>query len=195
MNQKLSWLAALLVLLCSHGVEASSWEEAQKAFTQAEERYAAQDFSGAIEQYAAAYRAYPDPAFLFNLAQCYRRLGDFANAAILYERYLGEVPEAPNRNQVEQTIFLLRQEEAEPLSDLPDLTPKPPPALSLNTPEPGTPLPAPTSSPKAGLTSYWWFWSVVGGSALIATGGVAALILSGPGVPDTVLGHQDAFQE
>jgi tetratricopeptide (TPR) repeat protein len=61
-------------------------------------------FEPALAEYRAAYLAAPDPALLFNIAQCQRRLGHRAEALDYYRKYLRSAPGAPNRPEVERHI-------------------------------------------------------------------------------------------
>lgn len=167
--------------LCWGGFAFANPDEARTYFAQAEERYTAQDFSKAIEFYAAAYRAEPDPAYLYDLAQCYRRSGDSSSAAELLTRYLAEAPDASNRAAVEEAILVLRQTPPTVVLALPVLT-----VIPSQTQE------APIETPK---TSRGWLYTVAGAGALLTTGGILALFFNGPGVPNTALGHQDGFRE
>src|SRR5688572_15762999 len=86
--------------------KATQKEKARLLFLEAEARYQAEDFPGARALYEAAYLTYRDPAFLYNLAQCYRREGDAATAAALFERYLEEEPKAESRAEILEAIAL-----------------------------------------------------------------------------------------
>jgi tetratricopeptide (TPR) repeat protein len=61
-------------------------------------------FAEALAEYQAAYLAAPDPALLFNIAQCQRRLGRRTEALDYYRKYLRNSPGAPNRAEVERHI-------------------------------------------------------------------------------------------
>jgi hypothetical protein len=61
-------------------------------------------FSEALAEYQAAYLAAPDPALLFNIAQCHRRMGNRAEASDYYRKYLRSAPQAPNRAEVERRL-------------------------------------------------------------------------------------------
>jgi tetratricopeptide (TPR) repeat protein len=152
---------------------------AQVNFTEAEKQYQAESYVKAIEQYAAAYREEQDAAYLFNLAQCYRKLGDSAAAAFLFGRYLQEAPYATNRTQVEESIEYLKQTPATAVLVLPDLTP------TIVTPKP-------LDAEKGKKT---FLYTILGAATLLAGGGVLAFFFNGPGVPNTALGHQDGFRE
>jgi tetratricopeptide (TPR) repeat protein len=58
----------------------------------------------ALVEFEAAYMAAPDPAFLFNIAQCHRKMGNQVDAVKFYRNYLREDPRAPNRVEVEKRI-------------------------------------------------------------------------------------------
>ena len=64
----------------------------------------------AIAEYREAYRLRSDPAFLFNIAQAYRRKGDLQPALDLYKNYLIENPTTPKRGDIEKRIQTLEEE-------------------------------------------------------------------------------------
>src|ERR1039457_5384560 len=67
--------------------------------------YDLREYAKALDEYKAAYLAKPDPAFLFNVGQCYRRLGKFDQALDFYREYLKKAPpDDPNRPNVEARI-------------------------------------------------------------------------------------------
>jgi len=61
-------------------------------------------FAEALAEYEAAYMAIQDPPFLFNVAQCHRKLGHSQEALDSYRGYLRVAPNAPNRGEVERRI-------------------------------------------------------------------------------------------
>ena len=61
-------------------------------------------FAEALAEYEAAYMAIQDPPFLFNVAQCHRKLGHSQEAIDSYRGYLRVAPNAPNRAEVERRI-------------------------------------------------------------------------------------------
>jgi tetratricopeptide (TPR) repeat protein len=61
-------------------------------------------FGEALAEYRAAYLSSPDPALLYNIAQCHRRMGHRAEAADYYKKYLRSAPLADNREEVERRI-------------------------------------------------------------------------------------------
>ncbi len=48
--------------------------------------------------------AVPDPVFLFNIAQCHRKMGHDKEAVDFYKSYLRNAPNAPNRADVQKRI-------------------------------------------------------------------------------------------
>ncbi len=66
--------------------------------------YNLREFRAAIGHYEAAYKEYPAPEFLFNIAQSYRQLDDCDQAVHFYKRYLALKPTAEERREVEGRI-------------------------------------------------------------------------------------------
>lgn len=79
-------------------------ERAKALFAKGNEHYNLGEFVQALELYRRAYRAMPLPAFLFNIAQCHRKLGQHADAVTMYQSYLVGVPSAQNKALVESLI-------------------------------------------------------------------------------------------
>jgi len=66
--------------------------------------YQVGDYRQALEEFKAAHLAKPDPAFLYNIAQCHRQLGEYEAAVTLYKRFLAASPNAANRAEVERRV-------------------------------------------------------------------------------------------
>jgi hypothetical protein len=67
--------------------------------------YDVREYADALKEYKAAYIAKPDPAFLFNIGQCYRKMGSNAEALDFFRQYLKKAPpDDPNRPSVEARI-------------------------------------------------------------------------------------------
>ena len=66
------------------------------------------EYKEALDKFKEAYRNKPDPVFLYNIAQCHRKLGHTDEAIDLYLSYLRRAPEAANREEVERRIRELR---------------------------------------------------------------------------------------
>jgi tetratricopeptide (TPR) repeat protein len=100
-------------------------------------------YGDAIKEFEAAYELKNDPAFLYNLAQSYRQVGDPEQALHFYRTYLRYVPKAPNRAEIEQRIAALEKQ----MADKSAAGVQPPPATGnavTTTPAPpaGNPPPA-----------------------------------------------------
>ena len=102
----------------------------------------------AIAEYREAYRLRSDPAFLFNIAQCYRRKGDLQRALDLYKNYLIENPSSPGRGDIEKRIQTLEAEMKKRQAE-PPAPPREPPAAEAAKPAvaPAAPAPAPAAMP------------------------------------------------
>jgi hypothetical protein len=94
------------MLLITHTASAApaADKEARALFQQAEMNFNLGKFSEALGNYQAAYQAKPLPGFLFNIAQCYRNMGNPERARFFYRRYLALEPRTPNRRLVEDLI-------------------------------------------------------------------------------------------
>ena len=70
--------------------------------------YKVGEHAAAIRYYKDAYKAYPAPGILFNLAQAYRQNGDCEQALATYRNYVAEVPDGPNADTAREHIGSLR---------------------------------------------------------------------------------------
>ena len=105
----------------------------------AQRLFQVEEYRKAIEEFKAAHIEEPDPAFLYNIADCHRRLGENKEALSFYRRFLAlSPPNAPSRAVAERRIAEL---EAAPGQTAP--APKPAPAPVHVAPAP-KPAPAPT---------------------------------------------------
>jgi len=77
------------------------YEEGSSAF-------AREDYSTAAARFEAAFTLSPRPRILFNLGVTYDRMGIPQQAVDAYERFLHQLPNAPERAQVEERLRVLR---------------------------------------------------------------------------------------
>jgi len=82
------------------------YEEGTKAFNLAE-------FARAVAEFKIAYNAKPDPLLLYNIGQAFRLAGDDGQALLFYRSFLRNMPDAPNRREVEGRIRTLEKRVAE----------------------------------------------------------------------------------
>ena len=73
-------------------------------FNQATRHYELGHYQEALDEFEAAYMAVPDPVFLFNVAQCHRKMGHDKEAVGFYKSYLRNAPNASNRADVQKRI-------------------------------------------------------------------------------------------
>jgi tetratricopeptide (TPR) repeat protein len=182
--------------------EARQEKLARAHFDRAEKAFNLGRFDEALTEYQSAYEALPLPAFVFNIAQCHRNLGNGDKAVFFYQRFLSLQPDAPNRSVVEELIaeqnkHLQERKAAEAATFAPpELAAEPPPAPApvLTTAEP-EPRPLDVTPPLAApdrprLSRRWWIAGAVG-AALV--GGATLLLLRGGSImPRGQLGAIDA---
>jgi tetratricopeptide (TPR) repeat protein len=118
---------------------------AREAYQEGSRYYDLAEYQAALESFKKAYLQYEEPSFLFNIAQCYRQLGDRNQAIVFYRSYLRKDPNSPRRKEVRDLIASLEA--------APDRNPAPvaPPASGQHDTQVlvGTPTSPPTSAPSA----------------------------------------------
>lgn len=153
---------------------------AKRAFEKAEKLFALGKFEDALEQYEKAYEAKPIPDFLFNIGQCHRNLGDYEAAIFSFKKFLRLSPDAPNRDEVQELIDELEEQQARGESR----------RLRVDRKRATDPDPDEDIGEREGRPAYkkWWFWTAV---AAVGVGAGVGIYLatrdSGP--PDTSLGN------
>lgn len=203
----LAALAALVVpapRAAAAGTEATRLREARAHYEQAVVHYNLDEFAQALAEFREAYRLKPDASFLFNIAQCHRKLGDVDAALDFYRKYLRSLPEAPNRAEVERMIADLRaRKDSAPAADAPATdAPSPVPQIDAAAAPVVVPAPeAPAAAPRADVLvatpapaqpastpfyQRWWFWTAVG--AAVVGGGIAAYAATRSG-PQPYMGN------
>jgi tetratricopeptide (TPR) repeat protein len=99
-----------LVIMCFLSVPSALGADrdkaAAKAHYQAATRlYDIHEYDAALKEYKAGYLTRPDPSFLYNIGQCYKRLGKPAQAREFFGEYLKKAPlDDPNRAQAEARL-------------------------------------------------------------------------------------------
>jgi tetratricopeptide (TPR) repeat protein len=186
------------ILLCVTAARAEDLAKAQAAYRSGMQHYDLTEYREALESFKEAYRSLEDPTFLFNIAQCYRQLGDKQQAIRFYRNYLIKVPNAPKRDQIHDMIAKLETEiahEQAAKTGPPQgtLVPKeaPPPLAPAPSPSPEPVIaPPPPSAPKvtkpASTPVYkkWWLWTAVGAVAVVAVGvGLGVGLTRSPSTP------------
>lgn len=173
-------LAALLLGLTPRAYAGNDKATAHRWYTDGKRLYDVGDYVKALDSFKRAYLAYEEPSFLFNMAQCDRALGNKTEAIWTYKSYLRNVPNAPNRVEVERVIKQLEGQladerqaaaaaaqasEAPPpvVTPAPIVAPAPPVAVTLTA--------SPPPAPKKRRTG--WIWPVAGVVVAGAAVGIA----------------------
>ena len=168
-------------------------------FEQAEAKFNVGRFDEALADYQAAYDVEPLPAFLFNIGQCYRNMGNYEQAQFFFRRYTTLEPRSPNRPAAERLIAEMdrlageRAAAAEHDRSAPALALAAPPATGGDR-QARVDQPASVANTRGGEASRPlhrrpWFWVAV--SAAIV-GGVAAAYAITPDDPRSSLRPIDA---
>jgi tetratricopeptide (TPR) repeat protein len=184
-------------------------KEARRLFQRAELNFNVGKFAEALTDYQSAYEAKPLPGFLFNIAQCYRNMGDLEKARFFFRRYLALDPRAPNKRRVEELIDeITKQLEAKqaeaaaapPAATAPPAAAAPGPDAAVTpvtpvaeaAPPPPAPSPPPATVSEAPMISvqaapppgerpvYKHWWFWLGAAVVVAGGATAAILLSRP---------------
>jgi tetratricopeptide (TPR) repeat protein len=149
---------------------------AREAYKEGTKQFEIGNYAAALDAFKRAYLAYEEPAFLFNMAQCERLLGQTQEALRTYKMFNKKVPDAPNHEEVEKTIVALQQQldQERAAAEKPMPAPEPTPAPAAAAPVVQTQAPPPKPPPKP-LVKRWWFWTAIGA-------GVVAAVAIGVGV-------------
>jgi hypothetical protein len=78
--------------------------EARKLSAEGHKQFQIGEYDQALQAFKSAYLARPDPAFLFDIAQCQRKLEHVAEAIDAYRAYLRNAPDTRLRAEVERLI-------------------------------------------------------------------------------------------
>jgi tetratricopeptide (TPR) repeat protein len=102
-------LALLLALSGTHALAANAAERtaARRAFERGSRLYQQARYAEAAAAFEEAYRAVPNGVVLYNLGQCYEKLGELEKALSSYREYLRLVPKAEDREVVQTVIASL----------------------------------------------------------------------------------------
>ena len=131
------------LLLLGHVAHADS-AEARRHYDRGTKAFNLQDFKSALREFQAAYNEQPDAAFLFNIAQAERQLGEYDVASKSYRLFLANQPNAPNREQVMRLIDEMDKAAAEAHAKTPP-TGTEPPTGNVTPPQNVPPPPPPVA--------------------------------------------------
>jgi tetratricopeptide (TPR) repeat protein len=170
------------------------------------------EYRKAIEEFKAAHVEKPDAAFLYDIAECHRRLGEPTEALVFFRRFMAlSASNDPARSIARKRIAELESKRSAPApaSDPAGALAQPegPPAgvaPPLVAPPPVTPPPlvapaivqqaAPPPAAPAPFYKRAWFLTTV--AAVVVAGAVGTWAIASRGgtdIPGTPLGNQRAF--
>jgi tetratricopeptide (TPR) repeat protein len=182
----------LLVLLASPSGPAwaqSAVQSARAHYQEGTKHYNLADYAKALDEFKSAYLAKPDAAFLFNIAQCQRQLGQYDAAEKSYRAFLREKTDLPpkTRDQVKALIAEMENAVREGMAKQPPTGTMPPevvPPVPTPTPTPlisAEPEPAVRAErPRTPVYKKWWLWTVVGVAVAAGVGIGLGIGLSQP---------------
>ncbi|ATB35761.1 hypothetical protein CYFUS_001175 [Cystobacter fuscus] len=181
------WVAVVVGLLAlaplsarAQGGEARAQAQARAKFLEGNAAYEQAQFQKALDAYVEAYRLLPLPGFLFNIAQCYRQLGQPEQAATFYRRYLAQSKQPPaNAPLVRELIAEMDAAVGKPQqkdSSLRKQTAEVAERRARQDSERSRTVasrstPAQTEVQGESLAKKWWVWAGAGAVA-IAAGGI-----------------------
>lgn len=84
-------------------------EQARLVYQQAVQAYGEQRYKDAILLFQQADGLKPNPAFAFNIGTAYEDMGDSAMALSYYRTYLRQLPQASDRDEVDQRVRRLER--------------------------------------------------------------------------------------
>jgi tetratricopeptide (TPR) repeat protein len=105
---------ALLLAMWQPGAAHADERIARRHFDAGQRLSASGDYAGAYDEFAAGYAMSQRPAFLFNMGECARALGDPSRARASYERYLELDPDGPLVARARARLATLPAPEAAP---------------------------------------------------------------------------------
>jgi tetratricopeptide (TPR) repeat protein len=186
----LAGLAWLLAFTLASGDARADAAQARVHFERGRTYFEVDEYRKAIEEFKAAHIQRPDPAFLYNIAECYRRAGEPREALVFYRRFLSATPAADKtRTIVEKRVVEVQAAITDEPRPAPSLDPEPPNAPRALI---GNDAEGPRPAEARPLYKRTWFLVTVG--AVVAVSAVSIWALSrGRDLPDTALGNQSIF--
>ena len=175
------WFSAIPLLASLLGglALAEDKDAARREYAEGTRRYDLNEFGPALEAFKRAYLAYEDPAFLYNIAQCYRQLGDEVQRDQFYRSYLRKLPDAANADEVRSTISSLESAIAADKAKV-AATPAAVAPTSQIGPRRVEHFVGRQSACTIAHSVYkkWWLWTIVSVVAAGAATGVAIAVTS-----------------
>lgn len=164
--------------------------EAKQHFQRAETSYKLGQFEDALKEYSKAYMLLSSPAFLFNIGQCHRNLGDYDRALYFFRGFMRASNDDATKKKVQGLITELEEKIAAREQEKIDAEQRAAAATSTQAAEKPPAFavvingPATQQPPEDEGLAAWPF--IVAGIVAAALGGAAIAIASssGGGIPD-----------
>jgi hypothetical protein len=144
-------MAAAILISCVAGrlavAQVAQVAQARTHYEKGRSYFQVGEYRKALEEFKAAHVEKNDPAYIYNIAECHRQLGEPKDAVVFYRRFLRLVPPThPLRSDAERLITEL---EATPASAN---AASPPPAGREAGPSPSL-APAPPTPPTSAVST------------------------------------------
>lgn len=193
--------ALLLLLVATAAADDDPVTRARRLYDSGTAHYNLAEYKDALGDFKLAYRLQQDATFLFNIAQCYRQLGDPSSAASFYRAYRRESPDQTHRGEVDRLIAEMDRAVQEQRARQPPTGTKAPEGASTmpvvaapsSSPTAMTTTAAPSSGaatanqlvtsppPRRSLARKPWFWAtLVGAAAVVAVGVTLGVVYGAP---------------
>src|SRR5262245_61550121 len=85
-------------------VSDADMKAAKEHFNKSEQHFRLREFDLAIPELKEAYRLFPSPLFLYNIAQCHLELKQYEEAVSYFENFLEVDPKNKNKAQAEKYL-------------------------------------------------------------------------------------------
>ncbi len=138
-------LACCLVLTASTpSVAAADPAQAEAAFAEGQKQFVAGNYRGALTWFKKGYLETQDPAFLLNIAQCHRSLGESQAALKMFRLYLSSSPEGTS-----PATRAIATKAIKEIESAPKVEPLAPAGAASASPAPAAAVPAPAPTRAA----------------------------------------------
>lgn len=151
----------------------SDEREARGLFDLGSEAYAQARYDRALKYFQEAYALSKRPGLLYNLGLTYSNLRRDREAIDAFERYLAEVPDADNREAVQNRLAILKKnvEPSPPSGPVVQAVPAVPTPEQTARAQVASAPPSPAEEPRTdgssgGIHQQWWFWAGIGGAVV-----------------------------
>jgi tetratricopeptide (TPR) repeat protein len=160
-------LSGVSAVALAQATASSDDEVARNLFQAGKAAYESGNYEDALEFFEKAHARSHRPQLLFNVGQAADRLRDDQKALTAFRAYLAALPDAENREEVENRIRALERTREAP-------TPTETAQAAMQTDVIAAPAEA-TANDDTPLTGRWWFWTAIGGGVAVAVITVIAL--------------------